>query len=183
MLERPCREERWSSTWCVTDKIGFTLPTNSNGIVVSPDRVPRTCTSFVITINTICSRTLQLTSTRREDLEDLLVDPLYFQAIFHSLDRVKALYLSQAELGAANEAIASKIHTLQPTAAALHIFCRKQPSFARRALQAPVRNPSRFRRSQSSRSTMESRRERARRGLPGSYSRASSKSTAEVHSP
>ena len=43
---------------------------------------------------------------RREDLEDLLVDPAYFQAIFHSLEQVKALYQAQAELGMANEAIA-----------------------------------------------------------------------------
>lgn len=43
---------------------------------------------------------------RREDLEDLLVDPAYFQAIFHSLGEVKALYQAQAELGMANEAIA-----------------------------------------------------------------------------
>ena len=43
---------------------------------------------------------------RREDLEDLLVDPAYFTAIFHSLERVKALYQAQAELGMANEAIA-----------------------------------------------------------------------------
>lgn len=43
---------------------------------------------------------------RREDLEDLLSDPIYFQAIFHSLGCVKDLYRSQAELGQANEAIA-----------------------------------------------------------------------------
>ncbi|PCH40019.1 hypothetical protein WOLCODRAFT_68326, partial [Wolfiporia cocos MD-104 SS10] len=40
-------------------------------------------------------------------LEELLVDPVYFQAIFHSLDQVKALYQAQAELGSANENIAS----------------------------------------------------------------------------
>jgi ESCRT-I complex subunit VPS37 len=45
---------------------------------------------------------------RREDLEDLLTDPLYFQAVFHSLERVQALYQAQEELGMANEAIASK---------------------------------------------------------------------------
>lgn len=43
----------------------------------------------------------------REDLEDLLVDQPYFQAIFHNLNRVKALYQAQAELSAANESIAS----------------------------------------------------------------------------
>lgn len=46
-------------------------------------------------------------SIRREDLEDLISDPVYFQAIFHSLECVKDLYKSQAELGMANEAIAS----------------------------------------------------------------------------
>jgi ESCRT-I complex subunit VPS37 len=49
----------------------------------------------------------ELSHLSREDLLDLLMDPNYFQAIFHSLDRVKALYAAQAELGAANEAIAS----------------------------------------------------------------------------
>lgn len=53
------------------------------------------------------STTLLKTPHRREDLEDLLADPVYFQAIFHSLDRVKALYQAQAELGMANESIAS----------------------------------------------------------------------------
>jgi len=43
---------------------------------------------------------------RREDIEDLLTDPTYFQAIFHSLPQVKALYEAQAELGMANESIA-----------------------------------------------------------------------------
>ena len=43
---------------------------------------------------------------RREDLEDLLIDPVYFQTIFHSLGYVKDLYRSQSELGMANEAIA-----------------------------------------------------------------------------
>ena len=47
-------------------------------------------------------------SGRREDLEDLISDPLYFQAIFHSLGCVKDLYRSQAELGMANEAIAGE---------------------------------------------------------------------------
>ncbi|KAJ7714202.1 hypothetical protein B0H16DRAFT_526272 [Mycena metata] len=49
----------------------------------------------------------ELADLSREDLEDLLSDPVYFQAIFHSLDRVKAMYQSQAELGMANESIAS----------------------------------------------------------------------------
>jgi hypothetical protein len=42
----------------------------------------------------------------REDLEDILADPNYFQAIVHSLERVKELYKNQAELGLANETIA-----------------------------------------------------------------------------
>ncbi|KAL7280082.1 hypothetical protein ACG7TL_006497 [Trametes sanguinea] len=42
----------------------------------------------------------------REDLEDLLADPTYFQAIFHTLPQVKQLYQGQAELGSANESIA-----------------------------------------------------------------------------
>ena len=46
--------------------------------------------------------------SRRQDLEDLLNDNNYFQAIFHSLPRVKAMYAAQAELGNANESIASE---------------------------------------------------------------------------
>lgn len=55
----------------------------------------------------------ELAHLSREELEDLLNDPVYFQAIFHSLDRVKALYQSQSELGLANEAIAKHNLTLQ----------------------------------------------------------------------
>lgn len=44
----------------------------------------------------------------REDLQDLLTDRNYFQALFHSLPRVKAMYAAQAELGLANETIASE---------------------------------------------------------------------------
>ncbi|KAJ7366983.1 hypothetical protein DFH08DRAFT_182263 [Mycena albidolilacea] len=53
----------------------------------------------------------ELADLSREDLEDLLTDPVYFQAIFHSLPRVKAMYQSQAELGMANESIAK--HNLE----------------------------------------------------------------------
>ena len=49
---------------------------------------------------------------RREDLEDMLSDPVYFQAVFHSLSRVKAVYQAQAELGMANESIASALWPL-----------------------------------------------------------------------
>ncbi|KAI0366887.1 hypothetical protein BV20DRAFT_951196 [Pilatotrama ljubarskyi] len=48
----------------------------------------------------------ELAHLSREDLEDLLVDQAYFQAIFHSLPQVKQLYQGQADLGAANETIA-----------------------------------------------------------------------------
>jgi len=46
-------------------------------------------------------------SSKREDLEDLLREPAYFHAIFHSDQRVKALYEAQTELETANEAIAN----------------------------------------------------------------------------
>lgn len=55
----------------------------------------------------------ELAHLSREDLEDLLTDPLYFQAVFHSLERVKALYQAQAELGLANESIANSNLRLQ----------------------------------------------------------------------
>jgi hypothetical protein len=47
--------------------------------------------------------------SRREDLEDMLADPAYFQAIFHTLSKAKELYHSQAEIGLANETIASAL--------------------------------------------------------------------------
>ncbi|KAJ7069775.1 hypothetical protein C8F01DRAFT_1113958 [Mycena amicta] len=55
----------------------------------------------------------ELSDLSREDLEDLLSDPVYFQAVFHCLSRVKALYQSQAELGMANESIAKRNLSLQ----------------------------------------------------------------------
>jgi len=62
-------------------------------------------------LSSVSSRSRKLNSTefatRREDLEDLVSNPVYFQATFHSLECVKDLYRSQAELGMANEAIAS----------------------------------------------------------------------------
>ena len=51
-----------------------------------------------------------LGSLRREDLEDLLVEPAYFHALFHSQNRVQALYQTQTELETANEAIAREFH-------------------------------------------------------------------------
>jgi len=44
---------------------------------------------------------------RRDDLQDLLHDQHYFQAVFHSLEHVKGIYRAQDEIVMANEAIAS----------------------------------------------------------------------------
>ncbi|PPQ92856.1 hypothetical protein CVT25_004344 [Psilocybe cyanescens] len=55
----------------------------------------------------------ELAHLSREDLEDLLSDTVYFQAVFHSLGYVKDLYKSQTELGLANEAIAKNNLALQ----------------------------------------------------------------------
>ncbi|CAG7853060.1 SubName: Full=Uncharacterized protein {ECO:0000313/EMBL:CCA72525.1} [Serendipita indica DSM 11827] len=44
----------------------------------------------------------------RQDLEDLLTDQEYFQAVFMGLPRVQAMLQSVVELGRANEAIANK---------------------------------------------------------------------------
>ncbi|KAG2066446.1 hypothetical protein BDR04DRAFT_1160228 [Suillus decipiens] len=55
----------------------------------------------------------ELAYLTREDLEDILNDPAYFQSIFHSLPQVKELYQAQTELGMANEAIARANLSLQ----------------------------------------------------------------------
>ncbi|TBU38187.1 hypothetical protein BD309DRAFT_874917 [Dichomitus squalens] len=55
----------------------------------------------------------ELAHLSREDLEDLLTDPQYFQAIFHTLPQVKLLYQGQADLGSANESIAKNNLALQ----------------------------------------------------------------------
>jgi len=55
----------------------------------------------------------ELSNLSRDDLQELLLDPVYFQAIFHSLTQVKALYQAQAELGSANENIAKSNLALQ----------------------------------------------------------------------
>ncbi|KAF8827544.1 hypothetical protein F5879DRAFT_968529 [Lentinula edodes] len=55
----------------------------------------------------------ELANLSRQDLEDILNDPNYFQAVFHSLPRVKAMYDAQAELGNANESIANNNLALQ----------------------------------------------------------------------
>ena len=46
---------------------------------------------------------------RRDDLQDLLHDQHYFQAVFHSLEHVKGIYHAQDEIVMANEAIASEL--------------------------------------------------------------------------
>jgi ESCRT-I complex subunit VPS37 len=51
--------------------------------------------------------------SRREDLEDLIANPQYFQAVFHSLERVKNIYRAQDELVKANESIAKNNLALQ----------------------------------------------------------------------
>ncbi|KAF9533058.1 hypothetical protein CPB83DRAFT_758248 [Crepidotus variabilis] len=55
----------------------------------------------------------EISHLTREDLEDVLSDPVYFQAIFHSLRQVRDLYTSQTELGLANEHIAQNNVALQ----------------------------------------------------------------------
>jgi len=55
----------------------------------------------------------ELSHLTREDLEDMLSDPVYFQAVFHSLQQVKDLYKSQTDLGKANEATAKHNLDLQ----------------------------------------------------------------------
>ncbi|KAF8842129.1 hypothetical protein BDN67DRAFT_926763 [Paxillus ammoniavirescens] len=55
----------------------------------------------------------ELSHLTRTDLEDMLNDPAYFQAIFHSTSCVRSLYQSQTELGLANEEIARGNISLQ----------------------------------------------------------------------
>jgi len=55
----------------------------------------------------------ELSAYSREDLEDMLNDPNYFQAVFHSLPQVKALLRTQMELGAANEELAKNNMAMQ----------------------------------------------------------------------
>ncbi|ESK95763.1 williams-beuren syndrome critical region [Moniliophthora roreri MCA 2997] len=61
----------------------------------------------------------ELAHLSRQDLEDLLNDHTYFQAIFHSLPRVKAMYEAQADLGMANETIAKNNLSTQDSLYAL----------------------------------------------------------------
>jgi len=62
---------------------------------------------------------LELEGLSKEDLEDMLNDPVYFQSVFHSLPRVKALIQAQTELGLANESIAKNNLALQDSLYAL----------------------------------------------------------------
>jgi len=55
----------------------------------------------------------ELADFSREDLEDLLNNQAYFQAVFHSLPQVKAMVQSQIELGMANEELARNNLALQ----------------------------------------------------------------------
>ncbi|KAF5372272.1 hypothetical protein D9757_009640 [Collybiopsis confluens] len=55
----------------------------------------------------------ELAHLSRQDLEDLLNDSNYFQAVFNSLPRVKAMYDAQTELGNANASIANNNLALQ----------------------------------------------------------------------
>ncbi|KAI6041406.1 hypothetical protein EDC04DRAFT_2669367 [Pisolithus marmoratus] len=55
----------------------------------------------------------ELSRLSRDDLQDLLDDPGYFQCIFHSLPPVEQLYQSLSELSTANEAIARSNLSLQ----------------------------------------------------------------------
>jgi len=69
----------------------------------------------------------ELSHLSRGDLEDLLADPIYFQATFHSLTRVKNLYRAQAELGMANESIAKNNLGLQQSL--YHLRAETQEAF------------------------------------------------------
>jgi len=55
----------------------------------------------------------ELSHFSRDDLQDLLHDQQYFQAVFHSLEHVRAIYRAQDEIVMANEAIAKNNLALQ----------------------------------------------------------------------
>jgi hypothetical protein len=74
--------------------------------------------------------------TSRQDLEDLLNEPEYFQATFYSLPRVKQILQSQVELGRANEAIASKVLYIHSYLSYSKSFCREDARFPRPRIQA-----------------------------------------------
>lgn len=93
------------------------------------DGLSRTCPSIVSLSQAqfrSCLSSQAYFTRRREDLEDLLVDPAYFQAIFHSLQKVRSLYQAQAELGLANESIASMLSPVRDHwIYAQRILCRE----------------------------------------------------------
>ena len=118
-LRFTCRAGIWSPGRTVDMIVSFELP----ALRTQPSRVLLIwhCPLQQIFLNSLIFRQSVKSffagrayfSTRREDLEDLISDPVFFQAIFHSLECVKDLYRSQAELGMANEAIASECITIQ----------------------------------------------------------------------
>ncbi|EJC98514.1 uncharacterized protein FOMMEDRAFT_171117 [Fomitiporia mediterranea MF3/22] len=55
----------------------------------------------------------ELSKYPREDLEDMLNDPQYFQAVFHSLPQVQAMFQAQIDLGMANQELARNNLALQ----------------------------------------------------------------------
>ncbi|KAL5482418.1 hypothetical protein ACEPAI_9012 [Sanghuangporus weigelae] len=55
----------------------------------------------------------ELSKYSREDLEDMLNDPQYFQAVFHSLPQVQVMFQAQTDLGMANQELARNNLALQ----------------------------------------------------------------------
>jgi hypothetical protein len=94
--------------------------------------------------------------SRREDLEDMLADPAYFQAIFHTLSKAKELYHSQAEIGLANETIASCVSVNQFWSCLIsrERLIRSEPGSPRRAIQTTVGDEGCIRRGKVIRSEM-----------------------------
>lgn len=87
---------------------GHTLPANTSICRVS-GAVP-----FIVS-RPLLIHSCSSSRHRRDDLQDMLADPMYFQAVFHSLHAVKSLYQAQEELGMANESIASTLFPLIPS--------------------------------------------------------------------
>lgn len=82
----------------------YVLTTTTHG---APAGIPRARSLFVRNgLDPHCDKLSRVRFIRRQDLEDMLVDPNYFQAVLHSLEKVKAMYQSQTELSMANEVIA-----------------------------------------------------------------------------
>jgi hypothetical protein len=70
----------------------------------------------------------------------MLAEPAYFQAIFHSLSKVKELYHTQADVGLANETIASALASpaFWPRLLSCAILIRTEPGSPRRAIQTTI---------------------------------------------